>query len=70
MASSFVLEHLKALLWWGDHRRCDLQLRTGLVLDGSAQVALDFVFAWRWSAVQQHRWLAEQHINVLELTAL
>ena len=70
LASSAVLEHFKALLLWADHRGSDVQLRTGLVLDGSAQVAPYSAFAWRWSAVQQYHWRAEQHINVLELTAL
>ena len=65
-----VLEHFKALLLWADHRGSDVQLRTGLVLDGSVQVALFPAFAWRWSAVQQYHWRAEQHINVLEFTAL
>ena len=70
MASSMVLEHFKALLLCSDHRGSDVQLRTGLVLEGSAQVARYPAIAWRWSAVQQYHWRAEQHINVLELTAL
>ena len=58
-ASLSVLEHVKALLLWADHRGSDVQLRTGLVLDGSAQVDPYPAFAWGWSAVQQHHWRAE-----------
>ena len=70
MASSTVLEHFKALLLWADHRGSDVQLRTGMVLDGSAQVAPYPAFASCWSAVQQCHWRAERHNNKLELTAL
>ena len=65
MASLSVLEHLKALLLWTDHRGSDVQLGTGLVQDGFAQVA-----PYPRSAVQQYRWRAEQHLNVLDLTGL
>ena len=69
MASLPVIKYLKALLLWAYHRGSDVQLRTELVQERSAQVALYLAFAWRWSAVQYH-WRAEQHIHVLELTAL
>ena len=57
------MEHLKALLFWADHRGSDVQLRAGLVLDGSTQDALCPAFAWRWSAVQEYHWWAAQRIN-------
>ena len=47
MASLSVTEYLKALLLWADHRGSDVQIRTELVQEGSAQVALYPAFAWR-----------------------
>ena len=56
MASLLVREHFKALLLRADHRWCEVQLRTGHVLDGSSQVAPYPAFAWRRSDVPQYHW--------------
>ena len=61
---------MRFLLRWAEHRGSDVQLKSGTVVQGSTQLAPYPAFAWDWYSIQQYRWKARQHINVLELTTL
>ena len=63
-------DHLSSLLTWADHRRSDVVLASGVIVNGSTQIARYLALAWAWNCVQSYKWTAPQHINVLELTTL
>ena len=45
-------------------------LASGVIVNGSRQIAPYPALAWAWSCVQSYKWTALQHINVLKLTTL
>ena len=63
-------DHLSSLLTWADHRGSDVVLASGVIVNGSTQIAPYPALAWAWRCVQSYKWTAPQHINVLELTTL
>ena len=65
-------DHLSSLLTWADHRGSDVVLASGVIVNGSTQIAPNTALAWAWRCVQSYKWTPPpppQHINVLELTA-
>ena len=61
-------DHLSSLLTWADHKGSDVVLASGVIVNGSTQIAPYPALAWAWNCVQCYQWTAPQHINVLELT--
>ena len=52
-----------------DFRGSDVRLESGIVLELSRQAVPYPAIAWASTTVQAYKWGAQQHINVLELTA-
>ena len=63
-------DHLSSLLSWANHRGSDVVLASGVIVNGSTQIAPHPALAWAWRCGQSYKWTASQHINVLELTTL
>ena len=63
-------DHLYSVLTWADHRGSNVVLASGVIVNGSTQIAPYPALAWAWCCVQSYMWTAPQHINVLELTTL
>ena len=63
-------DHLSSLLTWPDHRGSDVVLASGVIVNGSTQIAPYPAMAWAWNCVQSYKWTASQHINLLELNTL
>ena len=62
-------EHLNLLYKVLDTSGSDVRLDSGLILEGTRQLAPYPAFAWEWTTVQSYAWVTPQHINVLELLA-
>jgi hypothetical protein len=63
------VSHIKELIRFADHRGSEI--RVGLWSGGGNDQLFPYPsFAWRWKTVQSYAWHHDQHINILEFTAL
>ncbi|CAK0791571.1 unnamed protein product, partial [Prorocentrum cordatum] len=62
-------KHLASLLQLVDYRGADVRLDTGYSTEGRQGLPHP-AFCWRWETTRAYKWVAPQHINVLEFVAV
>ena len=58
MVAGREADHLSSLLTWADHRGSDVVLASGVIVNGSMQIAPCPALAWSWRCVQSYKWTA------------